>query len=59
MDEGFAFSFCRTREEWEEEERRRKEFDEEFNRNWAAQGDHRSADEMLLPDGWRGDEDGE
>jgi hypothetical protein len=27
MDEGFEFSFHRTREEWEEEERRRKEFD--------------------------------
>lgn len=35
MDEGFVFSFHRTREEWEEEERRRKEFDEEFNRKWA------------------------
>jgi hypothetical protein len=32
MDEGFAFLFHRTREEWEEEERRRREFDEEFNR---------------------------
>jgi hypothetical protein len=50
MDEGFAFSFCRTREEWEEEERRRKEFDEEFNRNCAAQGDQLSPDEMLLAD---------
>jgi len=59
MDSGFAFSFCRTREEWEEEERRRKEFDEEFNRNWAAQGDQLSADEMLLADGFGGDEDGE
>jgi len=59
MDEGFAFSFCRTREEWEEEERRRKEFDEEFNRNWAAQADQHSADEMLLADGYAGDEDGE
>jgi len=57
VDEGFAFSFCRTREEWEEEERRRKEFDEEFNRNWAAQGSQRSADEMLLADGSGGDED--
>ena len=50
MDEGFAFSFCRTREEWEEEERRRKEFDEEFNRNCAAQGGQLSPDEMLLAD---------
>jgi hypothetical protein len=35
MDEGFVFSFHRTREEWEEEERRHKEFAEEFNREWA------------------------
>jgi len=46
MDQGFAFSFCRTREQWEEEERRRKEFDEEFNRNWAAQGDQLSPDDV-------------
>lgn len=37
MDEGFEFSFHRTRDEWEEEERRRKEFDEEFCRNWAKE----------------------
>jgi hypothetical protein len=59
MDEGFAFSFCRTREEWDEEERRRKEFDEEFNRNWSAHGDQRSPEEMLLADGYGGNEDGE
>lgn len=35
MDEGFVFSTYRSREEWEEAERRRKEFDEEFNRKWA------------------------
>lgn len=34
MDEGFAFSFCRTREEWDEENRRQEEFDREFNRKW-------------------------
>jgi hypothetical protein len=32
MDDDFPFSFCRTRSEWEEEERRRKQFDDEFNR---------------------------
>ncbi|MEK6320446.1 MAG: hypothetical protein AABN33_02055 [Acidobacteriota bacterium] len=37
MDEGFEFSFHRTREEWEEAERRRREFDEEFNRKWAQE----------------------
>lgn len=35
MDEGFVFSFHRTREEWEEEERRRREFYETFDRKWA------------------------
>jgi hypothetical protein len=35
MDQGFEFSFHRTRAEWEEAERRRKEFDEEFAREWA------------------------
>jgi hypothetical protein len=34
MDEGFAFSFCRTREEWDEENRRQEEFNLEFNRKW-------------------------
>lgn len=31
MDDDFPFSLCRTRGEWEEEERRRKQFDDEFN----------------------------
>jgi len=34
MDDDFPFSFCRTQGEWEEEERRRKQFDDEFNRQW-------------------------
>ena len=34
MDDGFAFSFYRTRAEWDEENRRRKEFNREFNRRW-------------------------
>jgi hypothetical protein len=36
MEDDFAFSFCCTRDEWEEEERRRKEFDEEFDRRWGG-----------------------
>jgi hypothetical protein len=32
MDDRFAFSFYRTREEWEAEQRRYKEFNEEFRR---------------------------
>lgn len=34
MDDEFAFSFYRTREEWEEENRRREEFNREFERKW-------------------------
>jgi hypothetical protein len=34
MDDGFAFSFFRTQEEWAEENRRREEFNREFNRRW-------------------------
>ncbi len=59
MDVGFAFSFCRTREEWDEEERSRKAFAEEFDRDWAAQGEHSSPEEIFLSDGYGGDEDGE
>ena len=57
MDEGFAFSSCRTREEWEEQERSRKEFDEEFDRSWAAR-DKQPADEILA-EGYDGEEEGE
>lgn len=39
MDEGFAFSFCRTREEWDEENRRQEEFNLEFNRKWKERED--------------------
>lgn len=34
MDDDFAFSDSLTREEWEAENRRREEFNEEFNRRW-------------------------
>ena len=34
MDDDFAFSFDRTRAEWDEENRRREEFNREFNRRW-------------------------
>jgi len=34
MDDDFPFSFYRTRAAWEEEERRREEFNAEFNRQW-------------------------
>jgi hypothetical protein len=34
MDDGFAFSTCLTLEEWEAENRRREEFNREFERDW-------------------------
>lgn len=34
MDDCFAFSFYRTEEEWDEENRRREEFNREFDRRW-------------------------
>ena len=34
MDDDFAFSFYRTQAEWDEENRRREEFNREFNRRW-------------------------
>jgi len=34
MDDDFFFSFCRTREEWEEEKRRMEEFNRDFDRRW-------------------------
>jgi len=34
MDDEFAFSSCRTREEWDAENRRREEFNKDFDRKW-------------------------
>ena len=53
MDGGFAFSFAKTREEFAAEERRREEFNREFEREWQASKDNQSPDESLL------DSDGE
>jgi hypothetical protein len=36
MDDGFVFSSYRTLAEYEEEERQRQEFNEQFNRKWRA-----------------------
>ena len=35
MDDDFAFSSFKTRQEWEVEKRRQEEFDKDFNRRWA------------------------
>ena len=50
MDEEFAFSFCRTRDEWEAEQRRRSEFDRRFARDYeeGRSGFARDSDEPLV-----------
>lgn len=55
MDEGFEFSFHRTLEEWEEAERRCKEFDEEFNRKWAQHGGESMMSETSGTTSWNDD----
>ncbi|HEY5838920.1 MAG TPA: hypothetical protein VIT19_07780 [Pyrinomonadaceae bacterium] len=55
MDEGFAFSFCRTREEWDEENRRQEEFNLEFNRKWKEREERIARGEPVedeFSDGW-------
>jgi hypothetical protein len=37
MDQAFEFSTYRTREEWEAEQRKWREFNEEFERKWAEE----------------------
>ena len=55
MDEDFAFSWFKTREEWEAENRRREEFNREFNRKWEerqqliARGETPEPDPFLDP----------
>ena len=48
MDEGFAFSFYKTLEEFEAEERRREEFNREFERDWKAGKYDQPPDESLI-----------
>jgi hypothetical protein len=48
MDYDFPFSFHRTRDEWEEEENRLKQFNDEFNKKWEQQK-RTSFDEWQLP----------
>lgn len=56
MDDDFAFSFYRTREEWEAENHRREEFDKEFNRRWEERQQRIARGEPLpgSPDGQPG-----
>ena len=56
MDDDFAFSFYKTRQEWEAENRRREEFNREFNRRMderkqrIARGEPIEHDPFLDPD---------
>ncbi|MFN2494209.1 MAG: hypothetical protein ABR501_15140, partial [Pyrinomonadaceae bacterium] len=56
MDEDFAFSSYKTREEWEAENRRQEEFRKEFDRKWEerqeriARGEPIEFDPILDPD---------
>lgn len=55
MDSEFAFSFFRTRAEWEEQERRMREFNEEFNRKWAEREARIQRGKLVSDDGWFGE----
>jgi len=50
MDEDFAFSSFRTREEWEADRRSWKEFNEAFNRKWEERQQRLARGEALEPD---------
>jgi hypothetical protein len=50
MDDDFAFSCFRTREEWEADRRSWKEFNEEFNRKWEERQQRLARGEILEPD---------
>ncbi|MDQ1638530.1 MAG: hypothetical protein QOF62_1869 [Pyrinomonadaceae bacterium] len=50
MDDDFAFSSFKTRQEWEVENRRREEFNREFNRKWAEREQRIARGEPLEPD---------
>lgn len=47
MDDSFAFSFYRTQEEWDEENRRREEFNREFNRRWEERQERLARGELV------------
>ena len=50
MDDDFAFSWLKTREEWEAENRRREEFDREFDRKREERQQRIARGEVLEPD---------
>jgi hypothetical protein len=50
MDDEFAFSFHRTRKEWEEEIQEREEFNKEFNRKWKEREERLARGEAVDDD---------
>jgi hypothetical protein len=50
MDDDFAFSHHRTRQDWENENRRREEFNREFNRKWEERQQRIQRGEPIEPD---------
>jgi len=50
MDDDFAFSYFKTRQEWEVENRRREEFDKEFMRDCEERNQGLARREPLEPD---------
>jgi hypothetical protein len=50
MDDEFAFSSFKTRQEWELENRRQEEFNKEFNRKWAERKERIARGELLEHD---------
>jgi hypothetical protein len=50
MDDEFAFSHYKTRQEWENENRRREEFNREFNRKWEERQQRIARGEPIEPD---------
>jgi hypothetical protein len=49
MDDCFEFSFHQTREEWEAEQQRYKEFNRKFERTWREQESQAINEESALP----------
>ncbi len=56
MDDDFAFSFFRTREEWEADKQRWKEFNREFDRKWKEEHPEDLVDENFESLGFEGND---
>ena len=50
MDDDFAFSFYKTRAEWEAENQRREQFSREFDRRWEERQQRIARGEVLEHD---------